>query len=113
MNEASKVGAGGKGKGAKASANAKGAAKPAGEGNARMNGLVGRMLVRAIWHQEWTLANPDAKGEARKAAWKEAREAVMDKNLKSYRRAVGSLVRSGVTISLDEGDATDEDGLDD
>ena len=77
------------------------------------DGQIGRMLVRAIWAQEWSLANPDGTGEARKAAWKEARAAVMEKNLKSYRRAVASLTRSGVTMTLSAEAAAKSDEDDD
>ncbi len=90
--------------------------KAGGEGDPVVAGQIGRMLVRAIWGQEWALANPEAKGEARKAAWKEARAAQMEKNLKTYRRAVGSLQRSGVSMTLsaeaaskaDDDDSADE-----
>jgi hypothetical protein len=92
MNEVTEVGA-------KAKGNKRGK-KSGGEGNASIDGQIGRMLVRAIWAQEWSLANPDGKGEARKAAWKEARTAALEKNLKTYRRAIGSLQRSGVTMAL-------------
>jgi len=96
MNEMTEAGAkakGGKGKGK--------AAKEGGEGTEpSVEGEVGRMLVRAIWAQEWVAANPDHKPEDRKAAWKEQRTAAMEKNLKSYRRALGSLKRSGVVMSI-------------
>lgn len=102
MDEATEAGAKAKGK-----KKDKGAAS--GE-SSNSNGQVGRMLVRAIWVQEWSLANPDGKGEARKAAWKDARSAEMEKNLKSYRRAVASLARSGVTMTLsDEAVAKSDD----
>ena len=99
MDEMSEAGAkakGGKGKGGKGKA-----AKDSGEGgDASVEGEIGRMLVRAIWAQEWAAANPESKPEERKAAWKEQRTAAMDKNLKGYRRAVGSLKRSGVVMSI-------------
>ena len=81
---------------------AEGAPKSAGDGNAKVDGLVVRMLVRAIWMQEWMLANPEGTPDARKAAWKDAREATMEKNLKLYRRAVRALAFSGVTINLSD-----------
>ena len=110
MSEAVKVGVGALKQGAKSGGSgvAKGAAGPAADGNAQMNGLVGRMLVRAIWTQEWILANPEATIEARKAAWKDTREATMNKNLKTYHRALGVLTRSGVVISL-SGDLADDE----
>jgi hypothetical protein len=78
-------------------------AQKSGEGaNAKIDGLAVRMLVRAIWVQEWMLANPEGTAEARKDAWKVARDAVMAKNLKLYRRAAKALTFSGVTISLNE-----------
>ena len=106
MDEATVVS--GKAKGKKS-----GGKKAAGEGNGGIDGQIGRMLVRAIWVQEWSLANPDGKGEARKAAWKDARAAVMEKNLKTYRRAVGSLTRSGVTMTLSAEAAAKPDEDDD
>ncbi len=73
-----------------------------GDGKGKVEGQIGRMLVRAIWAQEWSLANPEGKGEDRKAAWKDAREAAMEKNLKTYRRAINTLTRGGVTMTLSE-----------
>ena len=35
---------------------------------------ISRMLVRAIWAQEWSATNPDAGAEARKAAWVRSEE---------------------------------------
>ena len=104
MNEATNVGAAGRGKGKK---------KPGGAGNAAVEGQIGRMLVRAIWAQEWLLANPESPGEQRKAAWRDARDAAMEKNLKTYRRAINTLVRSGVTMTLNDGAAIADDGDDD
>ncbi len=69
-------------------------------GEAAVEGQVGRMLVRAIWAQEWSVAHPDGKAEERKAAWKDARAGAIEKNLKTYRRAVSSLTRSGVVMSI-------------
>ncbi len=80
----------------------KGKNKAAGEGKGKVEGQIGRMLVRAIWAQEWVLANPDAQGEQRKAAWKDGREAAIERNLKTYRRAINALSRSGVTMTLSE-----------
>ena len=107
MNEVTEVSAAkGKGKGKKAG----GVSSPKAEGQ------IGRMLVRAIWGQEWSLANPDGKGEQRKAAWKAAREGALEKNLKTYRRAINSLSRSGVTMTLSEAaakaNADEDDGVD-
>lgn len=101
MNEMTEAGAKakggkGKGKGGKGKAAKEGGAG----GEVSVEGEVGRMLVRAIWAQEWAAAHPDQKPEDRKAAWKEQRTAAMEKNLKSYRRAVGTLKRSGVVMSI-------------
>ena len=106
MDESTEVDAKVKGK--------KKAEKAEGAESSGSNGQIGRMLVRAIWTQEWTLANPEGKGDARKAAWKEARSTVMEKNLKSYRRAIASLGRSGVTMTLSAEAAAkaDEDDAD-
>ena len=78
--------------------------KPGGVGKAGVEGMIGRMLVRAIWAQEWILANPEGKPEERKAAWKAEREAAIEKNLKTYRRALNVLTRLGVTITLSDAD---------
>jgi hypothetical protein len=61
---------------------------------------ISRMLVRAIWAQEWSAANPDAGSEARKAAWQEARGVVMAANLKHYRRALFVIGKMGVTMAV-------------
>ena len=110
MNDQTEFGAGEKGKGGKKPAG-EGAAKgvgPTGAGNAKSEGQIGRMLVRAIWAQEWILANPDGNAEDRKAAWLAARDGALEKNLKTYRRALNSLTRSGVTMTL--GAAAGKDG---
>ena len=102
MNDQTEFGAGEKGKG-KMKPAGEGAAKGEGAtdaGNAKSEGQIGRMLVRAIWGQEWALANPDGTGEDRKAAWLAARDGALEKNLKTYRRALSSLTRSGVTMTL-------------
>ena len=57
-------------------------------------------------------ANPEAKADERKAAWKDARNDAMDKNLKAYRRALTALARSGVVMSMAP-DAVKADGSDD
>ena len=103
MNDVTEVGA--KAKGKKDGKKAEGASAPTVEGQ------ISRMLVRAIWAQEWSTANPDAKGEERKAAWKDARTAALEKNLRTYRRALGSLTRSGVamTMTLDPAKTPGED----
>lgn len=95
---------GGKGK--------KGGKKPAGEG-AGVQGHIARMLVRAVWAQEWHTANPEGTKEVREAAWKEARPGLMEKNLKVYRRALVTLQRAGVTMAVAEsapGKAEADDG---
>ena len=65
-----------------------------------VEGHIARMLVRAVWVQEWSAANPGSKGEARKAAWKDARPAAMEANLKTFRRALTILKKAGVTMAL-------------
>lgn len=117
MNDQTEFGAGEKGKGGKKPAG-EGAAKGVGPtGNAKSEGQIGRMLVRAIWAQEWILANPDGKAEDRKAAWLAARDGALEKNLKTYRRALNSLTRSGVTMTLGaaagKAGAAQEDGGED
>lgn len=101
MTEAGEKAKGGKGKGGKGKAT-KG-------DDATVEGQIGRMLVRAIWAQEWIAAHPDAKPEDRKAAWKEGRNDALEKNLKSYRRALSTLTRSGVIMSIAPDAATEAD----
>lgn len=102
MNEMTESGAKGKGKGGK---------KGGAEGDASGDGQIARMLVRAIWAQEYSAANPDSKPEDRKAAWKETRAAQVEKNLKTYRRAIAALKRAGIVMTMSEAAAaaTDED----
>ena len=111
MSDVSDMAAGAKGRGGKGAGGA-GKGKAGGEGNAKVEGQIGRMLVRAIWGQEWSAANPDGKGEDRKAAWKDAREAALEKNLKTYRRALNALTRSGVVMTLSD-DAAQASGDED
>ena len=111
MNEMTEAGA--KAKGCKGKGKGK-AAKEGGEGgDASVEGDISRMLVRAIWAQEWAAANPESKPEERKAAWKDQRTAAMEKNLKGYRRAIGSLKRSGVVMSITPAAAAAAPGDDD
>lgn len=98
--------------GAKAKGN-KAAKKTNAEGKSNMDAQIGRMMVRAVWSQEWAAANPDATGEDRKAAWKDARSGAMEKSLKTYRRAIALLKRTGVTITLSDEAAAGADGNDD
>ena len=93
MNEAGAKAKGGKGKG-------KAAKDGIDAGDVTVEGEISRMLVRSIWAQEWAAANPESKPDDRKAAWKEQRGAAMEKNQKVYRRALGSLKRSGVVMSI-------------
>lgn len=101
MNEVIEVSEGGKAKRAK---------KSGAEGSVNVEGQIGRMLVRAIWAQEWAAANPEAKNEERKAAWKAGRAAALEANLKPYRSAINALARAGVTMTLSaETASADED----
>jgi hypothetical protein len=88
----------------------KGKGKKAGEAAITpVEAQVSRLLMRAIFAQEWAAANPDATPEQRKAAWKEQRAAITEKNQKNYRHAVASLKRSGVTITISEEAAAETD----
>ena len=108
MNEMTEAGPKGKGKRGKKAGN---------DGEVSVEGQVARMLVRAIWAQDWTSANPEGKPEDRKTAWKAARTDVLETNLKSYRRAVASLSRLGVVMSITpaaaDADTEGEDAGDD
>lgn len=122
MNEMTEAGAKAKG-GAKAKAGGGKGGKAAGANKVGSGGgeisaenQVARLLVRAIWAQEWSAANPDAKPEDRRAAWVDARSAAIERNIKVYRRALASLKRSGVMISITPvavGSAVQEDAGED
>lgn len=71
-----------------------------------------RMFLRAVWAQQWNAANPGATKEARAAAWLEVRDQVMKSNLAPYRRALNTLARNGVTMSLPRNAAAEDDGED-
>lgn len=111
--------AAGAAKGAKAAgAKAKPKAAPGADAKAKTEGQIARLMVRAVWMQEWSVANPDGKPEDRKKAWAEARQAAVDRNLKTYRRAVNMLSRQGVTMTYTapakkEGAAADDEGGED
>lgn len=104
MSDTTEVGGKAKGK--------KNVKKVSADGKTNVDAQIGRMLVRAVWSQEWSAANPDATGEARKAAWKDARSGAMEKNLKTYRRAIALLKRTGVTITLSDEAAANAEGDD-
>ncbi len=61
---------------------------------------IARMLVRAIWTQEWNEAHPEAKGKERAQAWKEARAAENNARGKIYRKALAAMRKAGVEITL-------------
>lgn len=93
------------------------AAAVAGQEKAKVEGQVARLLVRAIWLQEWNRSNPEGKPEERREAWKVARTGAMEQNLKAYRRALSVLGRTGVTITYQAppkktSEAADDDGED-
>lgn len=81
---------------------------PTGENG--VEGKISRMVVHAVWAQNWMAANPGATPEARKAAWAESRKETMDKNLKIYRRAIANLQRAGLTMSLSDAAAGKAEG---
>ena len=71
--------------------------------------LIARMLVRALWQQEWLAVNPEAKAADRKAAWKDVRQARMERDLKPVRKALATMQRLGVTMALSPKDADDDE----
>ena len=93
---------------------AKGKGKAAGDAPKNTEVLIARMLERALWQQDWAAANPDGKAPDLKTAWKEARQARMEQQLKSARKALATLQRMGVTMTLSPKAATgdDDDGPD-
>ena len=102
MSNVTKAGAAAKGRGAKGS----GGPDDADGANtaSRLEIQIGRMLVRAIWAQEWIGANPEGTPEQRNAAWLEARDRTVEKNLKPYRRALRTLLRAGVEMKVSDVD---------
>jgi hypothetical protein len=80
---------------------------------------VSRLMVRAIWQQQWTDANPGKTAAERGAAWKEERQALIDTDAQKMRRVLATLKRFGVTVTytpkedkVAEG-ADDADGMED
>lgn len=63
---------------------------------------IARMLVRALWQQEWSAANPDKTAAERTAAWRETRQAVNESELRGMRRALTAIKRAGVTMAIAE-----------
>lgn len=82
--------AGGKGK-----AKDKAAAAPQGP-----ESQIARLIIRALWQQDWNAANPGKTPAERTAAWKAARQERMEANLKQMRRALISLKREGVSLAI-------------
>lgn len=91
------------------------AAKRKGSGDPSKNAdmMIARMMVRALWQQDWSAVNPDAKAPDRKAAWKDARLAQMEKQLKPVRKALATMQRLGVTMTLSPKSADDASEDDD
>lgn len=95
-------------------------ASKAGSGNdaaeLRETRQLARLLLRAVWMQQWIAVNPDASHDQRMAAWQEAREQVFESNLPTYRKALTVLRRIGVTMALParpaSAGADEEDGED-
>jgi len=69
---------------------------------------IARLMVRALWQQEWSAANPEASPKDRAAAWKEVRAAETQARIKGYRKAIVALRKAGVEISLSAAVADDE-----
>ena len=86
--------------GVETAAAAKRKRKGAGDPAKNAEVLIARMLVRALWQQEWSAANPDAKPTDRKTAWKDTRQTRLEQDLKSVRKALTTMQRQGVTMTL-------------
>lgn len=71
---------------------------------------IARMLIRALWQQEWNAANPDKTAAERTAAWKEARQARNEADLRGMRRALMTIKRAGVAMTITERAAKAEEG---
>lgn len=82
-----------------------GKAKVGGKGAAALSSgevQIARMLVRALWAQESIAAEPELSQAERSAKWKEVRQARNEAELKKIRRALVTLKRAGVVMTLPE-----------
>lgn len=64
---------------------------------------IARILIRALWEQEWSAAHPEGTVKERKAAWKAVRKEETSAKGKTFRRALQSLKAAGVQFILPEG----------
>jgi hypothetical protein len=78
----------------------------AGEGKGGM-AKAARTLARALWLADWSVANPDARPDERKAAWKAASEGRVDR-VAQARRVLRIMAKRGVTFSVAQ-DFSEED----
>jgi hypothetical protein len=95
---------------------AKGAGRARGDlPEAKVQAQVARMLIRTLWMQQWQASHPEANPEERHAAWEAVRSDHVAQNMKSFRRALASVARAGVIITLAATAGTagqDDDGED-
>lgn len=75
------------------------AAKAAGR-KANPDVQIARLLVQALWNQQWKAANPDGSAKDRAKAWKAARSEELAARVKPCRLALQALRRSGVEMTL-------------
>lgn len=61
---------------------------------------IAKLLVRALWTEDWKANNPKGTGAERMAAWKEARTEQFAAHTKTFRRALLALKKSGVEMTL-------------
>jgi hypothetical protein len=81
--------------------------KAGGNGKAKAAGVppgpetqIARLIIRALWQQEWNAANPGSTPAARTEAWKAVRGERMEADLKKVRMALMSLRRDGVAMTI-------------
>lgn len=61
---------------------------------------IAKLMVRALWVEDWKTKNPKGTGAERMAAWKEARAEQFAAHTKTFRKAIMALKKSGVEMTL-------------
>ncbi|NBZ87369.1 hypothetical protein [Stagnihabitans tardus] len=61
---------------------------------------IAKLLVRALWIEDWKTNNPKGTSAERVAAWKEARAEQFATHSKTFRKALLALKKSGVEMTL-------------
>ena len=74
---------------------------------------VSRLMVRAMWQQHWTEAHPGKTAAERNAAWKDAREPLIDTDAPKMRHVLATLKRFGVSMTYTPKESKAADGVED